>query len=441
MSTFSRPTSDSSRVKKEPLPPKPPRPYNPYHIFFRLERSFILQTATEPQVPHVNEYDQGASQRPLKYRNILLPKDWYVSKAAKRKRKDHKIHGVISFKDLSKSMSQRWDAADSETKAFCTALAQEQKDRYKEELKQYVERYGKDALKEQRKKKKKGEGKIKPTTKVVTARRKMPTKATPRRSLKQNKSIALPPVPSISAISKANSSSKPALSEHGGQDKQEGKSALFEFNLDCDGSKINSSVLSPRLDNDFDDPDAGTIGTIDIETIASVDNLDTEFDFLSPAISTADVAYQDRKSPSIQFNEMMYQGYMPSITHGSSVQSLETLSRQPFLMMKRSGNVNHFATNNIGGINTNIAATTQVLPPTPLIYGSSKTWVATAFRMKLPLDDFARDSFSHPFCTSIWPLTRKLTEVTPIETSLASRLSQSKSIDNGIQYYQKNGNE
>ncbi len=372
MSTSSKATIDPGHVKKAPLPPKPPRPYNPYHIFFRLERSFILQTASDPQVPHAKEYDQGASKRPFKYRNILMPKDWYVSKAVKRKRRDHKIHGVISFKDLSKSMSQRWDTADSETKEFCTALAKEQKDRYNEELNQYVQRYGEYALKEQRKKNRQGVRKERINTKVVKSIKKSPTTAKPQGSLKKNHPIAVSATsPMIQSKSIVQRNLMYALSEHGGQDEQEGTRAQFGFNLDVEGYKNDSQILSLELEYDGDCPDADTIGTIDVETIASVDNLDTEFDFVTPALCTFNLAGQESMSPPAQVHEIMHKSHTTNITHGGKDQSFETLNKQPFGMKMRSINISRLATNNIGGNNTYISVTSpNLLLSTPLTNSS-----------------------------------------------------------------------
>ncbi len=123
-------------------PPKPLRPHNGYHLFFKLERYSILAEKNHLYLAEDEEIDQNAHLRPEKYRGIALPKHWFV-KEQKKKRKDHVIHGVISFIELSKEMSRRWQEADDETKRFCNGLAKSQLKIYYQQMKDYKEKYGK----------------------------------------------------------------------------------------------------------------------------------------------------------------------------------------------------------------------------------------------------------------------------------------------------------
>ena len=64
--------------ENESFPLKPPRSYTSYQIFFQLERHYILQTHSKVVAELPEHVDQGAADRPEKYRNIILPRDWYV---------------------------------------------------------------------------------------------------------------------------------------------------------------------------------------------------------------------------------------------------------------------------------------------------------------------------------------------------------------------------
>jgi hypothetical protein len=90
--------------------------------------------------------------RPAKYRTLILPENWYAVGAVKKKRKSHKIHGVISFSELSKVMSDNWATVDAETKQYCQGLADEEKRRYEERLASFIATYGEEAAKVPRKK-------------------------------------------------------------------------------------------------------------------------------------------------------------------------------------------------------------------------------------------------------------------------------------------------
>eukprot|EP00970_Alexandrium_tamarense_P016735 scaffold7296_cov151-Alexandrium_tamarense.AAC.1 len=96
--------------------------------------------------------DPNAAQRPEKYRNIVLPKNWYVVGANRKKRQHHVNHGVISFVELTKTISQSWNTCDFATRMYCKGLADEEMDRYNAEIKAYEDKYGEEVVKAQRKK-------------------------------------------------------------------------------------------------------------------------------------------------------------------------------------------------------------------------------------------------------------------------------------------------
>jgi len=138
------------------IPLKPSRPFTEYHIFFQLERNYILQTSDKSS--HIDttidfgDIDPDASTRPPRYRSLTLPKQWYTKGSRPKRRGHRKTHGKISFVELTKLISQRWREADQVTKVYCRDLAQGGLKRYKEDIKEYVERYGEDALQSTKKK-------------------------------------------------------------------------------------------------------------------------------------------------------------------------------------------------------------------------------------------------------------------------------------------------
>lgn len=96
--------------------PRPVRPYTVHDIIFQLERNFILQknskaSATDP----LQEINNHVPQRPKKYRKVIMRKNWNVAGTCEKWQKDHKIHVVISFIDLTQTVSKNWTAADNET--------------------------------------------------------------------------------------------------------------------------------------------------------------------------------------------------------------------------------------------------------------------------------------------------------------------------------------
>jgi hypothetical protein len=64
----------------------------------------------------------------------------------KVKRSKYQNHGVITFKALSKLVAERWENVDDETRQFCKKIADDERDRYKREVDEYVARYGREAF-------------------------------------------------------------------------------------------------------------------------------------------------------------------------------------------------------------------------------------------------------------------------------------------------------
>jgi hypothetical protein len=126
------------------IPKKPMRPLTSYHIFFQIERAYILQT-----LPDATEEDDSRSSTktflenvPQRYKAIKLSPDWYFGPGKRPKRKHRKAHGKIGFQELSRIIASRWaqlDTLDPEVKAFVSKIAKEELDEYLADMKEYKE--------------------------------------------------------------------------------------------------------------------------------------------------------------------------------------------------------------------------------------------------------------------------------------------------------------
>mmetsp|Transcript_26782 Transcript_26782/g.48582 ORF Transcript_26782/g.48582 Transcript_26782/m.48582 type:complete len:347 (+) Transcript_26782:276-1316(+) len=120
---------------------KPMRPLTAYHIFFQIEREYIIQNTAGPDADksiHANK--SYMCDVPRRYRCIKLLPDWYAGPGKRRKRKHRKSHGKIGFLELSRVISKRWatlSTTDPETKRFVAMIAARELDEYKLEMKHY----------------------------------------------------------------------------------------------------------------------------------------------------------------------------------------------------------------------------------------------------------------------------------------------------------------
>jgi hypothetical protein len=122
---------------------KPMRPLTAYHIFFQLEREYIIQTS-DGEIANKSSLDNKIylDDVPERYKNIRLLRDWYAGPGKRKKRKHRKQHGKIGFLELSRIISTRWaelDMVDPETKIFVQKIAKSEIDEYYREMKQYKE--------------------------------------------------------------------------------------------------------------------------------------------------------------------------------------------------------------------------------------------------------------------------------------------------------------
>lgn len=121
---------------------KPMRPLTAYHIFFQIEREYIIQTESGSDVS-MHENKSYLPDVPRRYRSTKLLPDWYAGPGKKQQKRRHrKSHGKIGFLELSRVISKRWatlDTSDPETKRFVSQIAARELDEYKLEMKQYKE--------------------------------------------------------------------------------------------------------------------------------------------------------------------------------------------------------------------------------------------------------------------------------------------------------------
>ena len=121
---------------------KPKRPLTAYHIYFQIEREFIIQTMTagEDADKSIHEGKVFFNDVPNRYKAIKLSPDWYFGPGKRAKRKHRKQHGKIGFHELSRVISSRWATLEEthpDIKHFVTKLANQEYDEYKYEMKVY----------------------------------------------------------------------------------------------------------------------------------------------------------------------------------------------------------------------------------------------------------------------------------------------------------------
>ena len=127
---------------------KPLRPLTAYHIYFQIEREFIIQTNTSPGNISIDPNKSFLRDVPRRYRSIRLLSDWYAGPGKRQKRKHRKSHGMIGFLELSRVISKRWatlETTDPETKRYVTRIAKRELEEYKLEMKHYKELTSADA--------------------------------------------------------------------------------------------------------------------------------------------------------------------------------------------------------------------------------------------------------------------------------------------------------
>jgi len=119
------------------------RPLTAYHIYFQIEREFIIQTLSgEDADKSIFEGKNCLNNVPKRYINTKLSPDWYLGPGKRAKRKHRKQHGKIGFLELSRVISTRWaklEETDPDIKQFVSKLAKQELEVYQREVEEYKE--------------------------------------------------------------------------------------------------------------------------------------------------------------------------------------------------------------------------------------------------------------------------------------------------------------
>ncbi len=129
---------------------KPKQPCSIYNLFFQLERECLLHE----YIPNRSQCilrdivicrnsgqnvceSRDIDQRPLRYRHLTLPDNWF--KSGRSNRKHRKTNLPFGFLQLNKIISERWESVDEETKVYLKEIASSEWKIYRENQKKYLE--------------------------------------------------------------------------------------------------------------------------------------------------------------------------------------------------------------------------------------------------------------------------------------------------------------
>mmetsp|Transcript_14426 Transcript_14426/g.31492 ORF Transcript_14426/g.31492 Transcript_14426/m.31492 type:complete len:316 (-) Transcript_14426:176-1123(-) len=104
--------------------PKPKSPLSAYNLFFQLERKRIINETDHLNLPVTRE----------DLRDVIQ------AHKAKGKRPHRKSHGKIGFRELARTVAQRWKKISPEVKALLEREAQIEKEQHIQELKEWKAR-------------------------------------------------------------------------------------------------------------------------------------------------------------------------------------------------------------------------------------------------------------------------------------------------------------
>ena len=131
----------STTAVSDEIPKKPMRPLTAYHIYFQIEREFIIQSLPGTDADKsIHDGKKCLEDVPDRYRSTKLSPDWYFGPGKRAKRKHRKQHGKIGFLELSRVISTRWaklEETDPDIKDFVSKLAKQELEVYQREVEEY----------------------------------------------------------------------------------------------------------------------------------------------------------------------------------------------------------------------------------------------------------------------------------------------------------------
>eukprot|EP00581_Thalassiosira_minuscula_P014630 CAMPEP_0183716732 /NCGR_PEP_ID=MMETSP0737-20130205/10521_1 /TAXON_ID=385413 /ORGANISM="Thalassiosira miniscula, Strain CCMP1093" /LENGTH=911 /DNA_ID=CAMNT_0025946029 /DNA_START=163 /DNA_END=2895 /DNA_ORIENTATION=- len=127
--------TSKAKVSPKKEKPKRSRPYNRYNIYFILERERLIR-AKGGSTDWTKGADVGAKWSikegydnlnlpplPSRFAHIdNIPEGWCVADKIKKRRRHRKVHGMLPFRELAKSIADTWKAVDKETLNWCTEV-------------------------------------------------------------------------------------------------------------------------------------------------------------------------------------------------------------------------------------------------------------------------------------------------------------------------------
>lgn len=108
------------------FPDAPKRPLSAYNIFFQMERKRMVSDEEDPS-------ESSSHRRPFT-RAEVLGKDSYTECVPRSKRPHRKVHGKITFQDLTKIIVTKWKNLDDSERELFVQRAEEEKRLYTRNL-------------------------------------------------------------------------------------------------------------------------------------------------------------------------------------------------------------------------------------------------------------------------------------------------------------------